>query len=68
MRRLLLIALPGAGRCAGEEPAPEAPAVSFRDRGVPIGSTTRSAGSLAGEWVIAQSYPDTPLRRAGDRA
>lgn len=55
MRRLALLAVLTLAACAAEPPPV---AESFRDRSVPIGSTTRGGlGDLAGEWVVAQSFP-----------
>lgn len=55
MRRLALLAALSLAACAAEPPPP---AESFRDRSIPIGSTTRGGlQDLAGEWVIAQAYP-----------
>ncbi len=66
MRRIALLALVALAACAAEPPAP--PAESFRDRSVPIGSTTRGGvGDLAGEWVIAQSFPGAAFAAPGTR-
>ena len=63
MRLLLFLLLLAA--CAREAP-PEA--VSFRDRGVPIGSTLRGTpADLGGEWVISQAFPGLPSTGPGTR-
>ena len=68
MKRLALLALLAVAACAREAPAPEPAAVSFRDQGVPIGSTTRGTlGDLGGDWVIAQAYPGLPFVAPGMR-
>lgn len=66
MRRRALLGLLLLAACAQ---APGAPAPeSFRDQGVPIGSTTRGGLSdLAGEWVIAQSFPGADFAGPGTR-
>ena len=52
--------------CAREAPPVALP--SFRDEGVPIASTLRgSAADLAGDWVIAESYPGRPFAAPGTR-
>ncbi len=68
MRRLALLGYLALAAC-GPEPEPaSAPAASFRDRGVPIGSTTRGdLGSLSGDWVIAQSFPGPSFAAPGTR-
>jgi apolipoprotein D and lipocalin family protein len=51
----LLFALLLLAACAREAPVA---APSFRDRGVPIGSITRGTlADLAGDWVVAESFP-----------
>lgn len=68
MRRIALPLLLLLAACAREAPVPEAAAVSFRDRSVPIASTVRgSVEDLAGDWVIAQSYPGLPFAAPGTR-
>lgn len=63
MRRALL-ALPFLAACAAAPPPP--PAESFRDRSVPIGSTTRGGlADLEGDWVIAQSFPGAAFASPG---
>jgi apolipoprotein D and lipocalin family protein len=67
MRRRALLGLLALVACAPEPEAP-APAASFRDRSVPIGSTTRgTVGDLAGDWVIAQSFPGPAFAAPGRR-
>jgi apolipoprotein D and lipocalin family protein len=57
MRRALLLVLLLAA-CAPEPPA----APSFRDRGVPMGSTTRGTiQDLAGDWEVTAGYPGVPF-------
>lgn len=65
MRRIALLAVLSLAACAAEPPAP---AESFRDRSVPIGSTTRGGvQDLAGEWVIAQAFPGAAYAAPGTR-
>ncbi|EYD74538.1 hypothetical protein Rumeso_03834 [Rubellimicrobium mesophilum DSM 19309] len=71
MKRLVLVALlvlSACGRQAAEAPPGEA--VSFRDRTVPIGSTTRGEPTdLNGDWVVSAAFGQGPVRGAdvGDR-
>ncbi len=66
MKRLALLAALSLAACAAEPPLP--PAESFRDRSVPIGSTTRGGiGDLAGEWVIAQAFSGAAYAVPGTR-
>ncbi|WP_210529381.1 lipocalin family protein [Rubellimicrobium arenae] len=67
MRRALALLLLLAA-CGREAATPPAAAPSFRDRGQPIASTLRgTASDLAGDWVIAQSYPGLPFASPGTR-
>lgn len=64
MKRLLLLALLSLAAC-GREPAEAPPggAVSFRDRAVPIASTTRGGPTdLGGTWVVSASFGEGPVR------
>ena len=71
MKRLVLGALLALAACGREvAEAPPGEAVSFRDRTVPIGSTTRgSPTDLNGDWVVSASFGEGPVRGAdvGDR-
>ena len=64
MKRLMLGALLVVAACGREvAEAPPGEAVSFRDRTVPIGSTTRgSPGDLNGDWVVSASFGEGPVR------
>ena len=67
MRTLLPLLLLLAA-CAREAPPPPAEAVSFREPGVPIGSTVRGTpADIGGDWVIAQGYPGLPFAAPGAR-
>ena len=62
MRRALfaLLVLAACGRGA-PEPVPVVEAASFRDRGVPIGSSLRATPeALEGEWIVSAAFPQTP--------
>lgn len=70
MRLPAALLLPLLAACAtGAAVPPEQPgAASFRDRGVPIGSTVRGTpADIAGDWVISQAFPGLPFGGAGTR-
>ena len=64
MKRLLLAVLLTLSACGREEAeAPPGEAVSFRDRTVPIASTTRGGpGDLNGDWVVSAAFGEGPVR------
>jgi apolipoprotein D and lipocalin family protein len=64
MRRWMLGALLMLAACGREvAEAPPGEAMSFRDRTVPIGATTRgSPGDLNGGWVVSASFGEGPVR------
>ena len=55
--------------CASEAPPPVSPpAVSFREAGTMIASTTRGGvGDMAGEWVVSQAFPGGAFAAPGMR-
>lgn len=61
-RIALLFCLTALMSCA--RPAP--PALSYRDLAAPIGSTTRGTlDDLAGDWIVAATYPGGPAGSPG---
>jgi len=64
MKRLALGALMMLAACGREAAeAPPGEAVSFRDRTVPIASTTRgSPADLSGDWVVSAAFGEGPVR------
>ena len=64
MKRFLIAALLTLSACGREvAEAPPGEAVSFRDRTVPIASTTRGGpGDLNGEWVVSAAFGEGPVR------
>ena len=64
MKRLALLALLALSACGREvAEAPPGQAVSFRDRSVPIASTTRGGPTdLNGDWVVLATFGEGPVR------